>query len=109
MLGNYPVEAKNPGKKKIMWLLLLNKSPTWEKLQKRNFVYPIICPLYKQDSETSLHMFINFPFFVSVGEELHRSMGTSIHWRGEMIEATLKYCMDDPNYYNIKYIPLIIS
>jgi hypothetical protein len=46
--GITPRKKKFPTKSKLfIWLLLLNKFPTWENLQKINFVGPSRCPLCK--------------------------------------------------------------
>jgi hypothetical protein len=46
--------------KLFTWILLKGKVPTWEDLQKRSFTGPNICPLYKQQEETSLHIFLSW-------------------------------------------------
>jgi hypothetical protein len=56
-------KLKCPAKSKMfMWLLLTNKSPTWENMQKQSFVRPSRCALYKQDNETISHLFLHCPF-----------------------------------------------
>lgn len=54
---------KCPGKAKLLfWLILENKVPTWENLQKCQFNGSGWCSLWKSCGETSDHLFLDYPF-----------------------------------------------
>lgn len=90
-----------------MWLLLNHKAPTWENLQKRNFVGPSRCTLCKRDNETNLHMFLHCPFTCSMWDDIRISLGTSVRWEGDSIEHALQSWIEMPSANSLKALPLI--
>ena len=45
------------------WLVLKNKVLTWDNLQKRGKIGPVICPLCRAGEETVLHLFSRCMFW----------------------------------------------
>jgi hypothetical protein len=99
---NLPWKLKCLTKSKLfMWLLLHQKDPTWENLQKINFVGPSRCALCKQDFETNSHLFLNFTFTCSVWDELQRYLGpqfggmvsrlrtlSNLGWKSQLLQTS---------------------
>jgi hypothetical protein len=92
-----------------MWFFILNKSPTWDNLQKINSNGLGRCSLCKKDNESVPHLVLWFPFTKPVWVELHRYMGIDCRCEGENIEATLKACMKNLHSKLYKALLLIAS
>jgi hypothetical protein len=73
-----------------MWLLLNNKSLTWDLLQKRNIVGLGWCCLCKQEEETNLHLIMSFPYAKKVWNEVEGLTNLKNVWDGNSIEEALK-------------------
>jgi hypothetical protein len=89
-----------------MWLLLMNRAPTWENLQKKSFVGPSRCALCKQENETSQHLFLQCPSLM-VWNELRNSLGTTARWEGDSVEQALQSWISSSDTTPIKSLPLI--
>jgi hypothetical protein len=110
MVGEDVVEIKILSKRKIyMWILLLNKSPTWDNLQNKSFTSSGKCSLSKKKNESISHIFLSCPFTTDVWSELHWIIGAHYCWAVENIEASLKAWMDNPHSNLYKALPMIAT
>jgi hypothetical protein len=66
--------------KLFMWLLVHNKAPTWDHLQRRNFIRPGRCSLCKCNEETNQHLIMDCPYMGYVWEEISRHVRLRIRW-----------------------------
>lgn len=60
--------------------------PTWDILQRRYRLGPGRCALFKNDVETTHHLFLKFSFTKEVWREPGRLMQTRMTWEGESLE-----------------------
>jgi hypothetical protein len=97
-----------PKSKLFMWLLLQNKAPTWENLQKRSFTGPSRCALCKIEEESNLHLFLHCSFTSSVWREISSSLGPSFTWNGLTMSDALQNWLVDHQNHDFKALPLII-
>jgi hypothetical protein len=96
--------------KLFMWqLLLTNKAPTWENLQKRNFVGLGRCPLYKQHSKDIPHLFVHYPFTKAIWTNIKLVHGISESWDGSKINESLNSWLSSPSTSSHKSLPLITT
>lgn len=64
-------KLKAPARAKIfMWCILHNKVPTGDNLQKGTFHGPSWCVLCKQELQGVDHLFLTFPFTISIWTEV---------------------------------------
>jgi len=55
-----------PSKSFLVWRLFHDKLPTDENLIKRGLQFPSVCSLCGSNQETTSHLFLDFPFAISV-------------------------------------------
>jgi hypothetical protein len=92
-----------------MWLILNNRAPKWEVLQKKNFHGPGWCSLRKQAHETIKHLIILHSFTKEVCEEVEGMIGMKNVWEGGYIVEALKSWCSRNDTKKIKVLPLIIA
>ena len=92
-----------------MWLLLNNKAPTWDILQKRSYEGHGQCCLCKVDSENNTHLIMSCAFTLEVWQESNQLTGLNNAWRGNSIEEALRnWCMNKETK-SYRDLPLTIS
>jgi hypothetical protein len=103
-------KLKCPTKEKLfMWLLLTNKAPTWDNLQKHIFMGSDRCHLCKQDTEDIPHMFLHCPFTKGFWSILSSSLSFPDPWQGTFVEYALKSWLSSPSTSQHKSLPLIAT
>jgi hypothetical protein len=70
--------------KLFTWLLVENKILSWEILQRRGFSGPGICPLCKNQTETTQHLFMECGFTVIVWRKIKAAIKYSGNWTGQI-------------------------
>lgn len=98
-----------PKLKLFMWLILQNKAPTWENLQKHSFTRPSRCALCKSEEETNTHLFLDCTFTKSIWLEISRSLGPSLIWNGTNILEALQFWLAEQQNQNYKVLPLMVG
>jgi hypothetical protein len=92
-----------------MWLILHNKAPTWEVLQKRNFIGPGWCSQCHHAKETIYHIILECPFTKEVWKEVERMIGIRNLWEGESIEEDFRTWCSKKETFKIRALPLNIA
>jgi hypothetical protein len=89
--------------KLFAWLVVENKILTWKNLQKRGWVGPGICHLCKGKRESGkhlfVHLFVNFPFTISVWNKVKLSLKYTNGWYGQ----TMNECFENWAKQNFDY------
>jgi hypothetical protein len=62
----------------FIWSLIVNKVPTWDKMQIRHMEGLGWCSLCKLDNENSLHLFLLYPFVIHIWKEVVWALGKKI-------------------------------
>jgi ribonuclease HI len=76
-----------------------NKILVWDNLQKRGWSGPNRCILCKEDSETTLHLFVHCHFFQQVWHHVSTSLNFSEHWLGPSISSCFNSWCSRPQIY----------
>jgi ribonuclease HI len=94
--------------KLFTWLLLENKILSWEIVQCRGFSGPGICPLCKNQTETSLHLFMVCGFTIIVWRKIKTAIKYLGNWTGT--NSTLVGCFKQWNKMNKEFptLPTLI-
>jgi hypothetical protein len=102
-------KVKSPTKTRLfMWNVLQNKVPTWDNLQKRNFVGPGWCTLCKSKGESSLHLFLNCRFIIKVWKEISRLLNLHCVWEGRDLEHSWHTWWKKRDYKLLRALPLLV-
>lgn len=64
----------------FLWLLLEGKILTWDILVKKRWVCPGFCVLYWRNDETITHLFIHFPFVISIWKVVFSYFNLDAYW-----------------------------
>ena len=91
-----------------MWNVLRNKVPTWENLQKRNFVGLGWCSLCKTEEETSTHLFLNCIYILKVWLEISKFLNVQSLWEGRNLEDSWLLWWNNMSYKHLKALPLLV-
>jgi len=71
--------------KLLFWMILENKTPTWDILQRRCFQGPGICALCRKDNESLEHIFIHCCYTQAAWAETCRLLNCRIGWQGPRV------------------------
>jgi hypothetical protein len=81
------LKLKSPTKsKKIVWVILNNRAPTWDILQKITVVGLGWCILCQKVEETNKHIIMTCPFTKEVLKGVERMIGYQNVWLGDDTE-----------------------
>jgi hypothetical protein len=98
-----------PAKSKLFWWSVLsNKAPTWDILQKRNFVGPGRCSLCKNEGETAQHLFLDCSYIRMVWTEVSSSLAKKFRWEGHTLEQAWRNWWENLSYKRYRILPLLI-
>jgi hypothetical protein len=102
-------KVKSPTKTRLfMWNVLRNKVPTWDNLQKQNFVGPGWCTLCKSEGESSIHLFLNCRYINKVWMEISRLLNLQCLWEGRDLEHSWHTWWNNKDYKHLKSLPLLV-
>jgi hypothetical protein len=102
-------KVKSPTKTRLfMWNVLCNKVPTWDNLQKRNFVGPGWCSLCKTDEESSTHLFLKCSYINKVWLEISKMLNLQCLWEGRNLEHSWQLWWENKFYKHLKALPLLV-
>jgi hypothetical protein len=97
-----------PQEKLFMWLLLTNKAPTWDNLQKHSFVGPGFA-LYANRTHRGYPTYVPIlPFSKEVWSILSSSLFLPDPWHGTSVEDALKSWLSSPSTSQ-QNLPLIAA
>jgi hypothetical protein len=103
-------KLKIPAKGKLLvWSILENKVPTWDTLQKKQFHGSSWCSLCRLQEEMVDHLFMCYPFSISVWLEastLNPDVGS---WQGATFEAALKDWIKMTTPKHLKALPILAA
>lgn len=92
-----------------MWLILNNRAPTWDILQKRNFVGPGWCNLCQQAEETNTHIIMTCPYTKEVCKKVEGMIGLKNVREGDEIEKAFRIWCANKDIKRIRALLLNIG
>jgi hypothetical protein len=92
----------------FMWNVLQNKVPTWDNLQKRNFVGPGWCSLCKSEGENLLHLFLKCIFINKVWKETSRLLNLHCVWEGRDLDHSWFTWWKTRAFKHLRALPLLV-
>jgi len=98
-----------PQKNKIMWCVIVNNIPTWDKMKNRKIEGSGWCSLWKNNEESLVCLFIECPFVKKVRLHCSQALEWWCFWKGTTIVEAQKLWFQNPSYKSIKSLPLIVT
>jgi hypothetical protein len=84
-----------PRCKLTLWLALNNKLLTLDNWLRRGWCGPNICPLCKEDQESTTHIFISCPFAEKVTHLIKDKLNSSVDWNQGSLEECFRNWIQD--------------
>lgn len=91
----------------LMWLMIMNKVPTWDLSQKKQKHGLGICYLWKSIDEDVSHLFSQCPYAFKVWKDIGGWLGINNIWQGDFVEEGLRCLFTHCELNKCHFIPFI--